>query len=209
MRITKFVHSCFLVETPERIGLFNPGVYSAEALDLDAISKLDDILITHVHVDHFSPELVQKILQKFPDVRITSTPDVVEALSKLGITAIDQPSEGIELFEAPHESIDPFDVTPFNYGINYLGLLTDPGDSHSFTQTKEILALPVQAPWGATIRAINLAMELKPKYVLPIHDWHWNDKARGWVYEKYEDKLAEKGIKFIKLETGVPVEIDI
>lgn len=207
MKVTKFVHSCFLVETPGRSGLFNPGVYSAEALNLDAITKLDDILITHEHADHFSPELIQKVLAKFPNAKITSTTEVVEALAKLGITATDQPSDGIEFFDSPHESIDPFDVTPTNIGMHYLGLVTDPGDSHSFTQTQEILALPVQAPWGSTIGAVNLALKLKPKYVLPIHDWHWTEAARNWTYNKYETVLAAQGIKFFKLETGVPVEI--
>ena len=52
MKITKFVHSCILVETPERVGLFDPGVFSERAFNPETLQKLDDIIITHKHQDH-------------------------------------------------------------------------------------------------------------------------------------------------------------
>ena len=98
---------------------------------------------------------------------------------------------------------------PDQIGVHYLDLLTDPGDSHSFTETKAILALPVTAPWGANVRAVNLALELKPQYVVPIHDWHWSDDARKQSYDRMEQVLSENGITFFKMETGVPVVIEV
>ncbi len=72
-----------------------------------------------------------------------------------------------------------------------------------------MLALPLTAPWGSANRAINLALELKPQHVLPIHDWHWNDQARASTYDLFERILGEQGITFHKLETGQPVELTI
>lgn len=210
MKITKFVHSCILVETTDRTALFDPGSFSTEALDINQINRLDDIFITHEHGDHFSLGLVQKLVQKFPQVRITSTKPVVAELAKAGITSSTSAPEGVSLFDSPHESKPPLmPVGPEEIGVHYLNTLSHPGDSHSFRETKAILALPVTAPWGTSFRAISLAYDLKPQHVLPIHDWHWRDEARELMYERFEQVLGEQGITFHKLQTGQPVEITI
>lgn len=212
MKITKYVHSCLVVETPDRVAIFDPGVMSAEALGvaIPGMSRLDDIFITHIHQDHGDPGLIKRLVEKFPDVRITATPETVTALAKDGIKASDQAPEGAVFFDSPHEDVKPlFGEPPQEIGIHYLDKLSNPGDSHSFTETKAILALPVQAPWGSTIRALNLALELKPKHVLPIHDWHWSDQAREQTYGMLERVLGEQGVTFHKLQTGMPVEITV
>lgn len=212
MKVTKFVHSCLLVEVPGRTALFDPGSFSGEALTRFLGSggpeRLDDIFITHVHADHCDPDLVRKVVDKFPDVRVTGTSEVVAELAKVGVRAGDQPIDGVSFFEAPHEAIFTPGV-PQNFGIHYLDKLSDPGDSHSFSETKAVLALPVQAPWGSAVAAFNLAVKLKPRHVLPIHDWHWNDQARDWMYSMFGNGLGERGIEFHELETGKPIEIDI
>jgi L-ascorbate metabolism protein UlaG (beta-lactamase superfamily) len=212
MKVTKFIHSCLLVETPERAAVFDPGNMSAEALGaaIPGMDRLDDIFITHVHRDHCDPALIKRLVEKFPAVRITATPETVAQLAKEGIKATDTPPEGATFFDSPHESVAPlFGEPPQQIGVHYLGLLSDPGDSHSFKETKQILALPVTAPWGSAIRALNLALELKPKYVVPIHDWHWRDEARDSSYAMFERILGEQGITFYKLKTGQPVDIPV
>lgn len=210
MKITKFVHACLLVETPERVALFDPGTMSEGALDIGRIERLDDIFITHEHADHMSLDLIKRLVAKFPDVRITSTSSVVKQLDEAGIAASDQPPEGAAFFEAPHESMAPLIPTPpEEVGVHYLATLTHPGDSHSFKETKPILALPVAAPWGSSAAAIRLALALQPKHILPIHDWHWHEQARQLMYGRFEKVFGERGITFHKLETGQPVEIDV
>jgi L-ascorbate metabolism protein UlaG (beta-lactamase superfamily) len=210
MKITKFIHSCLLVETPERVALFDPGNFSEQALDAGGLDKLDDIFITHEHPDHCSIDLIRQLVAKFPDVRITSTSAVVKQLDSAGITASNQPAAGAVFFESPHESMAPLTpAPPEEVGIHYLGLLTHPGDSHSFKESKDILALPVTAPWGSSARAVNLSMELKPRHIVPIHDWHWNEEARKLMYGRFEKYFGEQGITFHKLETGIPVEIAV
>ena len=209
MKVTKFVHSCLLVETPERVALFDPGSMSEAALDVDSLTRLDDIFITHIHGDHASLPLLKKLVNKFPSVRITSTNEVVQQLAAAGVKATTTPPAGVTLFDSPHESVAPLFPLPEEVGIHYLDKLSHPGDSHSFHETKAILALPITAPWGSTIKALNLAIELKPQHVLPIHDWHWNDDARRQTYDRFERVLGEQGIIFHKLQTGQPVEIDV
>jgi L-ascorbate metabolism protein UlaG (beta-lactamase superfamily) len=206
MKITKFEQSCLLVEMPEpinRTALFDPGTMSEAALDVSALEYLDDIIITHGHPDHYSAKLLQELVAKFPDVRITAPQQVIDELSEQGIAhASDEPSEGITIFDAPHEAVEPLFWQPDEIGIHYLDQLTHPGDSHSFHETKQILALPVTAPWGSTVTAVNLALKLKPKYVLPIHDWHWSQDAQNAMYDGIAAALEKEGITFIHLKTG-------
>jgi L-ascorbate metabolism protein UlaG (beta-lactamase superfamily) len=212
MKITKFVHSCLLVEMPEpvnRTALFDPGMMSEEALDVGALEFLDDIFITHMHPDHMSTGLIKKLVAKFPNVQITAPEDAVQALAQEGITASTEVPEGVTLFDSPHESVEPLFPRPEEYGYHYLDLLSDPGDSHSFHETKAVLALPVQAPWGSTVKAVNLALSLKPQYIVPIHDWHWNDAAREMTYQDLEQLFKQNGITFFPMKTGEPVVIDV
>lgn len=210
MKITKLVHSCLLVEMPEPVNrtvLFDPGEMST--VDADSLQYLDDIVITHQHGDHLDLELVKRLAAKFPKVRILGPAEVVEQLAAEGVTASTEPPEGMALFSSPHESVEPLFPSPEEIGVHYLDKLSHPGDSHSFNETKDILALPVSAPWGSTIRAINLAIELKPKYVIPIHDWHWRDEARESMYDRIAGALQKEGITFIKAKNGEPFVLDV
>lgn len=207
MKVTKFVHSCLLVETPDSTALFDPGAMSTEALPVNQLTRLDDIFITHGHPDHLDEQLVHALLKRFPDVRITTPQEVVMKLKESGITASASPPKGVDTFEAPHEAVEPVFWYPENIGYHYLDIISDPGDSHTFNETRPILAMPITAPWGATIKAVNLALALKPQHILPIHDWHWSDAARDQMYENLEALFAKKGITFHKLVTGQPVEI--
>lgn len=209
MQITKFIHSCLLVETADRTALFDPGIYSTPAIDINRVERLDDVFITHVHLDHQDTAFLKQLISKFPEVRITTTEETVQHLASEGIKATTKPPDGVEFFDSPHASKGPLmPVGPEEIGIHYLGKLSHPGDSHSFSETKAILALPVTAPWGSSFNAISLACELKPQHVLPIHDWHWRDEAREAMYERFEQVFGEQGITFHKLQTAQPIRID-
>lgn len=212
MKITKLIHSCLLVEMPHpvnRTALFDPGVMSEQAVHIESLKYLDDIIITHNHPDHMSTKLIQQLKLKFPEVRITATAEAANQLKQQGIEALTQETPGIVFFKSPHENVSPLAPQPEQNGINYLNLLTHPGDSHSFGTSLPILALPVTAPWGSTVKAVNLAVELEPKYIIPIHDWHWNDQARSQMYDMLGELFKNKGIEFLKPEIGVPMVLDV
>jgi L-ascorbate metabolism protein UlaG (beta-lactamase superfamily) len=198
-------------EPVNRTALFDPGTMSESALNVGQLEFLDDIIITHGHPDHMSVPLIKQLAGKFPAVRITATPEVVELLKGEGIAASAQPAPGMQFFDSPHEVIRPFydHEPPQEIGVHYLDMLSDPGDSHSFTETKAILALPVQAPWGSANNAVKLGLKLRPQHILPIHDWHWSDGARKGTYDRMEEIFGQQGITFHKLETGVPISIDL
>lgn len=175
---------------------------------MNSLTRLDDIMVTHEHDDHLWLPFVQALVAKFPDARITTTAGGAAKLKAGGIPHAETTgSAEVELFAAEHESLDPLGVAPQNTGIHYLGQLSHPGDCQHFAESKAILALPLTAPWGTLMRAAALGAELKPKAIIPIHDWHLNDAARAKAYGQLEAFFAEKGIHFIKPTDGSPVEL--
>lgn len=212
MKITKLGHSCLLVEMPDPVNrtvLFDPGEWSREFVDVESLVYLDDIVITHGHADHCSVPLLRQLLEKFPDVRITAPDEVVASLKQSEILASHEEYEGIAFFDSPHAPLEPLGATPEQIGVHYLDTLTHPGDSHTFRETRQILAMPMSAPWGAMTRAVEVILELKPTYVVPIHDWLWKDAAREAMYPGVKKLLAEQDITFLDLTIGEPVVVAV
>ena len=208
MKISKYLHSCLLVQKDGISILIDPGSFTFEenALRVDTLEKLDFILITHEHQDHMSVPLLKKILEKFPDVRIITNGAAADLLAKDGIAASIQGTEFIELVPVPHEKV--LTLVPHNTLFHVFGELTHPGDSFQFTETRDVLALPIQAPWGSMVQALEKAAALKPKLVIPIHDWHWKDEARKRLYRMAATYLRDQGVEeFRGLEDGESIDI--
>ncbi len=208
MKISKHIHSCLLVQEQGKVVLVDPGNYSYEekALDIHRLNQLDAIVITHEHPDHMYIPWIKEILTKFPHTPIVTTESAVKLLQEEGISATSEENEFIQLEPVPHERIWVGNPVQ-NVKATLFGTLTTPGDSHTFHGTANILALPVQAPWGSTTRAVELALELKPKVIIPVHDWMWKDGFRKSMYQRLKDFLATQGIDFKAVETGDVVEV--
>ncbi len=208
MIISKHLHSCLLVKDAGKVFLIDPGnyTYEAKALNLDSINQLDYLLITHDHQDHIYLPFIKEVLAKFPNLKIISNQAVVDFLAKDNINVSTTGDNLIVLEKAPHEPIF-FGTVPENTVFKINNKLTHPGDTHHLQSTTEVLALPIQAPWGSTTNAVNLALKLKPKIIIPIHDWHWNDRAREGMYLRLVDFFVKNNIKFIPIENGEEVEV--
>jgi len=51
------------------------------------------------------------------------------------------------------------------------------------------------------------SMEERPEFVVPLHDWHWNQSARDGFYARLPEVMAQFNVKFVPLETGVSKDI--
>lgn len=212
MKLTKFVHSCVLVEDEGKTILVDPGQFSWQSglFNIEALNSLDAVVITHEHFDHFNEEFVTAIINKFPEVLFVSTTPVVEKLQQMGAKNTSTDSvDGIEIFsKVKHASLEPLDEAPDNIAVHIFDKITFGGDRHDLEETKDILALTVTAPWGSMTDAAAMALHLKPKIILPIHDWHWNDAARRQIYDRLEGFFAKHDIRFIKPVDGQAQEVD-
>lgn len=213
MNITKYHHACLLVETPEKVAIFDPGNFSWQSglFSVDALERLDYIVITHEHPDHFEPAFVRALKDKFPEATVVATKSIVAWLAEMGITknVSDQSNDDVVVFSRkPHADLSPIGLLPAEHiAVHYLNHLTHCGDRHDIEESKAVLALPVTAPWGSTSRAAAMALELKPKTIIPIHDWLWRDEFRVGMYDRLEAFFKEHEIRFVKPVGGEPFEV--
>jgi L-ascorbate metabolism protein UlaG (beta-lactamase superfamily) len=203
MTISKHIHSCLLIEDQGKTVLIDPGIFTAQAkaLPLESLPKLDYITITHEHADHMYLPLLHELVEKFPNVKIITNASAAKILNEQNIQTLTSGDEIISYTDAPHEKLWDAEV-PQNIVINLFGRLTHPGDSLHFSETSEILALPIQAPWGSTTAAVTKALELKPKIIIPIHDWMWKDEIRLAMHQRLKEFFSKHEIRFESLETG-------
>jgi L-ascorbate metabolism protein UlaG (beta-lactamase superfamily) len=212
MKITKLVHSCVLLEQNGRAILLNPGIYSWKSglIDVAKLPKLHAVIVTHQHADHLGEPFVKALVTAQPEAQWVAPADTHDKLRQLGVTKVtDQSIEDVEVKTVDHAKVVPFGVPVQNLIVHCFDKVTDPGDTHDFNETKDVLLLPVQAPWGTTIRAFELGLELKPKYLLPFHDWMWKDEWRDTIYDGLERTFAETETKFLRPVDGQPIEIDL
>ena len=208
MKISKHLHSCLLVEDQGKTVLIDPGNYSVEggAITLEQITKLDALCITHEHMDHMYMPFIESLVDKFPQLTIFGTLSIKNNLEPEGIIVSSEGNEYVKLLPVPHEKIF-MGPSPLNNMITLFDRIATPGDSLTFASSPEILALPIQAPWGDTTWATEMALKVKPKVIIPIHDWHWKDEVRKGMYDRLEQFFAHYNIRFLKPETGQVFEV--
>jgi L-ascorbate metabolism protein UlaG (beta-lactamase superfamily) len=192
MKISKYIHSCLLVHEQGKTLLIDPGVftYQENVLEINTLEKLDYILITHEHPDHFHIPFVKELVANFPNVTIVTNQSIVEILEKENIKATTQSTNNIIMMPVSHERVFDNDA-PENVMFEIFDRLAHPGDSMSFTTNK----------------ATEKAVALKPKTVIPIHDYHWKDTFRKEYYHRLFEFFRTKRIDFKAVETGEVIEI--
>ncbi len=207
VRISKLVHSCVLIEAGGRRTLVDPGsfTWNDERFDLSAVEGVDTILITHEHADHVNIDLVRGALERSNDAPIETTPALAAILGDNGIEAS---SEGRSRFVAPHERI-PSGPGPENVGFHIAGSISHPGDSHSFSETMPVLLMPFAAPWGSLVGGVDRARALRPRFVIPIHDWFVSPAGRGFLYGLARAALAEDDIELIVVDDFTSVTLSV
>ncbi len=207
MKITKFGHACLLVEEDGVRILIDPGSYSTLPENLE---NLDVILVTHEHADHYTPEILKKLLDTNKDAQVITNSGVGAQLDKAGIAyQVIEDGQGIKIGKVEiegeghtHALVHASIPRCANTGYHIAGKLFHPGDSFGTVPTRpvEILALPVVAPWCTLSDAIEYGKKVKPKKAFPIHDG--NLKIPGFTHQLPKEILSKEGIEFSVLELG-------
>ncbi len=215
--LTKFSHSCILLEQADRVILFDPGDFSwAEGLikkKIDELNRLDYLIITHIHPDHCFEPAIKTIKLRFPEVKIITTTEAKESLSLEGIEADDQSNNpDIIITKTDHAHLhQPIPIFQ-NIQVEIKGILTHPGDSMKLAKLNTpILCLPFFGPWegGTFSDAMNLALKLKPKFIIPIHDYHYKPEFKDSFYLRAQNAIKPFDSKLICKSDGASESLEL
>ena len=212
MRLTKFGHSCLLVEEGGVRVLLDPGSFSD---GFETLEGLTAVCLTHQHVDHVDPERVRPLLDRNPGVRVVSDEGSAEALGEAGAD-VEVVHDGDELalgglalrvVGRDHAAVHPdIPVVP-NVGYLLGGRLFHPGDALTMPgEPVEVLAVPAGAPWLKLADAVDYLREVGPRVAVPVHEKVLSEVGISSHYRLLE-QLGGPGTAFEVLDDGRPAEL--
>lgn len=211
MKITKYGHACLLIEDNGTKILIDPGAYSN---GFEELTGLDAILITHVHPDHIDQDRFAELVHANPQALLYGDEDTVAELAKRDIT-IKVSKDGdifevrdvkVEVIGSLHAVIHPSWGQAKNVGYKIAERFFYPGDALTLPEGGiEILAIPAAAPWSKISETVEYLMEVKPQFVIPVHD---GILSRPSLYSQMIGGFAEQvGAEMIVPEHGVSFEL--
>jgi L-ascorbate metabolism protein UlaG (beta-lactamase superfamily) len=187
MRITKLSHACIRLEDGERRLVIDPGVWSDGGA---ALSEVDDILITHEHVDHIDVDALTAYAATRSSLRVHAPAPVAAMLADLGEAVVTvAPGEtfvagGFEVAVVGGLHAEIYDGLPGCANVGYVvdGSVYHPGDAlHVPEQPVSTLLVPVSGPWLKLAEAIDFVRAVAPERAFPIHDALFSPEGIGLV----------------------------
>ncbi|NDL60634.1 MBL fold metallo-hydrolase [Phytoactinopolyspora mesophila] len=209
MRLTKYEHSCVLIEDGDARVLIDPGNFSS---GFESLTGLSAVLITHQHPDHVDLERLPNLLAKNPDAQVYTDTGTAEVLAGAGIeaTAVRAGDHldlgvGVDVHGEQHAVIHP--EIPIVPNVGYLvgGRFFHPGDSFTPPEVEiEILGMPTSAPWQKLSEAIDFLRAVQPSTAVPIHEALL---ARPQMYYGHFQRLGPDGMELRTVEPGDTVKL--
>ncbi len=172
MKVTRYFQSCLLVEEGKARILIDPS--GQENDRLGEFGKLDAVLYTHEHSDHFDAEMAQTFVEQglAPVYANASTAKLIKASKTVVKDGQEFNINGVRVksIELPHCLMWDGSQGPQNTGYLINGKLFHPGDGVNLTGLKvNGVALPINGPDVSLKDAFAFAKQLSAENVVPIH----------------------------------------
>jgi L-ascorbate metabolism protein UlaG (beta-lactamase superfamily) len=171
MKITRYFQSCLLIEEGNARILVDPS--GQEAGNVDKFGKLDAVIYTHEHSDHFDADLAKAFADKgVPLYANASTAKQIDASKTEVSDAQEFEVSGVKIkaLELPHCLMWDGSEGPQNTGFLFNEKLFHPGDGKELANLSvEILAVPINGPDVSLKDAFDFAKQLSAKNLIPIH----------------------------------------
>lgn len=212
MKITKYLHSCLLIEKDSAKLLFDPGKFSfiEGFVKPEQFTNLTAVLITHGHPDHLELDALKKILANNPEAEVLGNTETLKKLTEAGIRARtledDLREVGVFTVQAIPATHDPIlgMEPPQNTAFLIDGKLLNPGDSFATSLHAhagiEALVVPVSAPWGNELQMMAFVEAMHPHAVIPVHDGHAKPFFIAQRYETFAREFKKRNIEFADLQ---------
>jgi L-ascorbate metabolism protein UlaG (beta-lactamase superfamily) len=211
MRVTKHEHAALTVEKDGATLVIDPGNFTPA---LEGLRNVVGVVITHEHPDHWTPEQVGSILERFPGVPVFSTRAVAETADvEVSVVAPGQTAEAgpfrLEFFGGRHNEIHSSIPIVDNLGVFVDDALYYPGDSYTVPDGRDValLAAPIGAPWLKIGEAMDFVLAVAPAHAFGTHDVPLSPQGLAmhrarlrWATEQHEGVFHE-------LDPGDAIEI--
>ena len=207
MRITRYGHSCLLVEDGDARVLLDPGVFSA---GFEQLRGLTAVLITHAHPDHLDAGRLRTLLEANPDARLHVDEGSAGQLGDLPSTVVsdgDVLDLGVRVDVLGREHAVIHEDIPRIPNVGYLvgGRFFTPGDALTVPDADvEVLGLPTAAPWLKLSEAVGLLRTVAPRLAFPVHD---GVLSQPQIWYGQFDALKPAGTTFDALRPDASVDL--
>lgn len=204
MQITRYGHSCLLVEDSGGRLLLDPGVFSRGFEDLRGLTG---VLVTHQHADHLDVERLRPLLEANPEAVLhcdEGSTELLDDLPHVVVRAGDRLELGtaVEVLGAQHAVIHEDIPRIPNVGYLVGGRFFTPGDALTVPEADvEVLGLPTAAPWLKQSEAVGMLRAIAPATAFPVHDAVLSEPGLAVWYGQFE-RLAPAGTAFRKVAPG-------
>jgi len=183
MKLTKYEHACFTLETANETLVVDPGTYTSDFVVTDTIVV---VVVTHEHPDHFDPSLLTTIFTKNPNAVLVTLQSIIDKLPGHKSKAI-SPGDTVDIgpftlkfFGDKHALIHSSMPAIDNIGVLINNTVYYPGDSFALPLTPiDVLALPVAAPWLKMSESMDFLTAIKPLLAFPTHDAVLSDLGKA------------------------------
>jgi L-ascorbate metabolism protein UlaG (beta-lactamase superfamily) len=190
MKLTRYFQSCLLIEEGEVKILIDPSAQEKDRLG--SLGRLDAVLFTHLHSDHFDKDLAEDCIANGVMVFANqSTADQMQTAPNIVSNGQEFEVKGVKIkaLELPHCLLWDGSEGPQNTGFLISEKLFHPGDGKELSGLNvEILALPITGPDISLKDAIDFAKQVNAKISLPIHYNYIGTKPE--VYKTAADRVG-------------------
>lgn len=211
MKLTKYEHSCMVIEKGGSSLVIDPGGYTTPLTDLDGVVG---IVITHEHADHWTVEQLNRILDRNKKARIFGPAGVVAAAPDFTIEAvaagdvIDLDPFSLKFFGDKHAVIHSSIPVVDNVAVLVDDTFYYAGDSYTLPGVEVgTLAVPVGAPWLKIGEVIDYVEAIKPRKSLPVHEAPLSVIGKNMANGRVEAATTRNGGEFFPLEFQESLEL--
>ncbi len=211
MKLTKFDHSCIVVEKDGRRVVCDPVEFETTLPELENVVA---IIVTHKHGDHLQPERISAILDRNPEAQILTTADALEEFDHAtAVRAGDSVNLGgfeLRFFGQDHGEIVPGEVPCENLGVVIDNLIVNPGDSFDVPEDlvqPEVLLVPSVAPWCKMSESMAYIETVRPKIAVPVHNALLSEFGNGVYNNWIRSACQAAGSEFAPLSSGESIDL--
>ena len=214
MKLTKYEHSCVVLEVDGQSLVIDPGGLSQS---FTAPENCIGVVVTHEHFDHLDQEKLQAVFAQNPEAILYTNSGVQSQLNEslAGRTRIINSGEevtagnfALQFVGAQHEEIRQELPRPMNIGVVVNSLYFHPGDEFCVPEIDmQWLGLPINAPWAKVKETNTYIKDVKAAHVLAIHDGLLNPAGLS-TYENHITAACEVvGSEYHYVRVGSTIEL--